>query len=69
MKYRRLGIILGGLVYLLLWAITLNGGSRLVAPLTVPIVLVVLVGGGNWLNNFMGIERKPQKFRKRNDEQ
>ncbi|MEI6736034.1 MAG: hypothetical protein WCL31_03825 [Actinomycetes bacterium] len=69
MKYRRLGIILGGLVYLLLWAIALNGGSRLVAPLTVPIVLVVLVGGGNWLNNFMGIERKPQKFRKRNDEQ
>ena len=69
MKYRRLGIILGGLVYLLLWAIALNGGSRLVAPLPVPIVLVVLVGGGNWLNNFMGIERKPQKFRKRNDEQ
>jgi hypothetical protein len=53
----------------LLWGIALNGGSRLVAPLTVPIVLVVLVGGGNWLNNFMGIERKPQKFRKRNDEQ
>jgi hypothetical protein len=69
MKYRRLGIILGGLVYLLLWAIALNGASGLVAPLTVPIVLVVLVGGGNWLNNFMGIERKPQKFRKRNNEQ
>ena len=69
MKYRRLGVVLGGLVYLLLWAIALNGGSRLVAPLTVPIVLAILVGGGNWLNNFMGIKRKPQEFRKRNDEQ
>ena len=69
MKWRRLGIVLGGLVYILLWMIALNGGSRLIAPLTVPIVLIVLVGGGNWLNNFMGIKRKPQEFRKRNDEQ
>ncbi len=69
MKWRSLGIVLGGLVYLLLWGIALNGGSRLVAPLTIPIVLAVLVGGGNWLNNFMGIKRKPQEFRKRNDEQ
>jgi hypothetical protein len=68
-KWRSLGIVLGGLVYLLLWGIALNGGSRLVAPLTIPIVLAVLVGGGNWLNNFMGIKRKPQEFRKRNDEQ
>jgi hypothetical protein len=67
-KWRSLGIVLGGLVYLLLWGIALNGGSRLVAPLTIPIVLAVLVGGGNWLNNFMGIKRKPQEFRKRNDE-
>jgi hypothetical protein len=67
--WRRIGIVLGGLVYLLLWMIALNGGSRLIAPLTVPIVLVVLVGGGNWLNNFMGIKRKAQEFRKRNDEQ
>ena len=69
MKWRRIGIVLGGLLYLLLWAIALNGGSIFVAPLTVPIVLAVLVGGGNWLNNFMGIKRKPQEFRKRNDEQ
>ena len=69
MKWRRLGIVLGGLVYILLWMIALSGGSRLIAPLTVPIVLIVLVGGGNWLNNFMGIKRKPQEFRKRNDEQ
>ena len=68
MKWRSLGIVLGGLAYLLLWGIALNGGSRLVAPLTIPIGLAVLVGGGNWLNNFMGIKRKPQEFRKRNDE-
>jgi len=67
--YRRLAIVLGGLIYIGLWVIALNGASRWVPPLMLPLILGVLVGGGNWLNRFMGIERKPQQFRKRNDEQ
>ena len=69
MKWRMTGIALGTFMYLLLWIVALNGGSRMVAPLTVPLVLGVLVGGGNWLNNFMGIKRKAQEFKKRDDEQ
>ena len=69
MTYRRLAIVLGGLIYIGLWVIALNGASRWVPPLMLPLILGVLVGGGNWLTRFMGIERKPQQFRKRNDDQ
>ena len=37
-----------------------------VAPLRIPVIallaLAVLVGGGNWLNSWLGIKRKPQEF-------
>lgn len=69
MKYRILALVLGGLIYIALWIVALNGANRMIPPLMLPLILGLLVGGGNWLNRFMGIERKPQEFRKRNDEQ
>jgi hypothetical protein len=55
------------LVYLGAWAFALNGASGLIPILATPLVLVVLVAGGNWLSSTMGISRKAPQFKKPTD--
>ena len=69
MSYRRGAMLACGLVYALLWGVALNGANGLIGPLAVPLILVVLVGGGNWLSNFMGLSAKAPKFRNPRDEE
>ncbi len=55
--------VLGALAYAFLWVLAANGVSSLVAPLTVPLVLIVLVAGGLALQRFMGIPPHRARYR------
>ena len=55
-------LIVGGLVYAFLWVLAANGVSSLVAPLTIPVVLALLVYLGLALNKFLGITPRRQHF-------
>jgi len=44
-----------------LWAAS-RGNQGLGEVLIVFVALVLLVAGGNWLNDWLGIKRKPQEF-------
>lgn len=67
MKWTRGTLIFGFLLYIFLWILFLNGASTLLPLIAVPPILVVLVGGGNFLDNVLGIRRRPPKFRDRNE--
>ena len=69
MKWRITAAVLGLIVYVFLWVIALHGARMMYVPLTLPVVIGVMVGGGNWLNGFLGITRKAQKFYNRRNEQ
>lgn len=56
-------VLLGALVaYVLLWALALAGASSLVAPLTIPLVLAVLVALGVWLQRYLGLAPRRPRF-------
>jgi hypothetical protein len=44
------------------WLAEVAGARVLMAPLIVIPVLVVLIAGGNWLQQWLGIERPSPKF-------
>jgi NADH:ubiquinone oxidoreductase subunit 3 (subunit A) len=67
MKVTKSAIVFLAAVYLFLWGVALNGASGLVPLLATPLVLVVLVAGGNWMTSSMGIKRKSPQFKKRSD--
>lgn len=47
-------------LYVVLWALAFAGARSLVEPLIIPLVLVILVAAGVWLQRTLGIEpRKP----------
>jgi hypothetical protein len=50
------------LIYIFLWVLAFNGVSSLTPLLAVPLVLAVLVALGVWLNRFMGITPRSQRF-------
>ena len=62
MRVTRIMLIVGGLVYAFLWVLAANGVSSLVAPLTIPVVLALLVYLGLALNKFLGITPRKQHF-------
>ena len=62
MRVTRITVAVVALCYVFLWVLALSGASSLVAPLTVPLVLAVLVAFGVWLNRFMGITPRRQHF-------
>ncbi len=68
MTVTRIVIALGVAIYVGLWVLALNGASSLVPLLVVPLVLIVLVAGGNWLSSYMGLPGRPQKFHDHGDE-
>jgi hypothetical protein len=54
---------IGGLVlYAGLWVLAANGVTSLVAPLTVPVVLAVLVWLGLQLNRYLGLAPHRPRF-------
>ena len=59
MTWRRGALIIGGALYLLLWGLALDGASSLVAPLVIPLVLVVL---GVALDRFLGVPHRSPHF-------
>lgn len=62
MRLTRIMLVVGGLVYVFLWVLAANGVSSLVAPLTIPVVLALLVYLGLALNKFLGITPRKQHF-------
>ena len=57
------------ILYVGLWILALDAGASQLAPILIlPLVLIPLIGAGNWLNSYLGIERKAQKFREPPDE-
>ncbi len=62
MRLTRIMLVVGGLVYAFLWVLAANGVSSLVAPLTIPVVLALLVYLGLALNKFLGITPRKQHF-------
>jgi len=55
-------LVVGGVVYAFLWVLAANGVSSLVAPLTIPVVLALLVYLGLALDKFLGITPRKQHF-------
>ena len=62
MIWRLTGLAFGLVAYGIAWLAVVAGARVLVAPLIVIPVLVVLVAGGNWLQQWLGIERPSPKF-------
>ncbi len=68
MRFRRGVALAGAAVYVFLWVLAANGVTNLVAPLVIPLVLVVLIWAGLALNRFVGVEPHRPKFPKDEDE-
>jgi len=49
-------------LYTLAWVAALEGSNALLAVLVTSAVLVVLIAGGNWLQHWLGIRRRPPQF-------
>jgi len=62
MTWIRLGKILGILAALVIVVVVALGNSPLRAPLIAIGALALLVGGGNYLNHYLGVNRKAQEF-------
>ena len=62
MTWRVTGAVLLFVVYVGTWFVAVAGASWLFAPLVLVPVFVVLIAGGNWLQQWLGITRPPPKF-------
>ena len=62
MNLRRVMWVVAGLFYVFLWVLAANGVTSLVAPLTIPAVLALLVLLGLALNKYLGITPRKQHF-------
>ena len=62
MKYTKIGIVLGSLVVILAIVASFAQNSQIRNVLLAIVAIAVLVAGGNWLNSYLGIERKAQEF-------
>ena len=60
-------LVVGLAFYAFLWVLAANGVSSLVAPLTIPVVLGVLVVLGLQLNKYLGIKPRQQHFDEHGD--
>jgi hypothetical protein len=58
----RLGKILGVIAAIVVLFVVALGNSPLRAPVIAIAALALLVAGGNYLNDFLGIKRKAQEF-------
>jgi hypothetical protein len=67
MKVTKATIVVGVLIYVFLLILAFNGATILLEPLLIPLILVVMVAGGNWLSHYMGLPSRSQKFRDRDN--
>jgi hypothetical protein len=58
----RVGKVLGLVAAILVLFVVAVGNSPLRAPVIALAALVVLVAGGNWLNDWLGIRRRSPTF-------
>ena len=69
MNVTKMTVVALGAIDIFLWGVALNGASGLTPLLATPLVLVVLVAGGNWMTSSMGIKRKSPQFKKPSDKE
>ena len=62
MSWVKLGKILGVIAALIVVFIVSIGNSPLRAPVIALVALGILVAGGNWLNDWLGIRRRSPQF-------
>jgi hypothetical protein len=68
MRLTRVMVVLGLLLYIFLWVLAANGASSLVAPLLIPLVLMVLIAAGVGLDRYLGLTPRKQRFHEPDDE-
>ena len=62
-------LVVGVMIYFLLWVVAVNGAGQLVPILAIPGVLAVMVALGVALDRFIGITPRKQHFDDGPDEQ
>jgi hypothetical protein len=62
MRWRLVGCGLALLFYVGLWVLVAAGVTSLAGPLITIPVIVALVAGGNWLQHWLGIQRRAPQF-------
>jgi hypothetical protein len=62
MRWRLVGAALALLFYVGLWVLVAAGATSLAGPLITLPVIVALVAGGNWLQHWLGIQRRAPQF-------
>lgn len=62
MRWRLVGVALVLAFYAGLWALVAAGATSLEGVLITFPVLVLLIAGGNWLQHWLGIQRRPPQF-------
>jgi hypothetical protein len=61
-KWRLVGLALGLCFYAALWVGVAAGATGLEGVLITVPVLVLLIAGGNWLQHWLGVQRRPPQF-------
>ena len=71
MSWVRGTLLAGALLYIALWILVLSSRSAhaLIPFLATPLVLVLLLGGLNWLSSYIGLPSRPPKFEKPRDKE
>ena len=61
-KWRLAGIAIGALFYVGLWLAVAAGATWLEDVLVTIPALVLLIAGGNWLQHWLGVQRRAPQF-------
>jgi hypothetical protein len=61
-RWRLVGLALCVLAYGLVWIAVVAGATPMLGILVTIPALLVLIAGGNWLQSWLGIKRRPPQF-------
>ncbi len=62
MRWRLVGVALALAFYAALWVLVGGGAASLESVVITFPVIVALIAGGNWLQHWLGIERRAPQF-------
>ncbi|HEY8081713.1 MAG TPA: hypothetical protein VIE15_06440 [Acidimicrobiales bacterium] len=62
MTWRLVGLAIGAVLYFFVFLAAIHGSTTAAGVLVTVTALVLLVGGGNWLQHWLGIRRRPPQF-------
>jgi hypothetical protein len=62
MTWRLVGLAIGAVAYCFVVLAAIHGSATAAGILVTVTALVLLVGGGNWLQHWLGIKRRPPQF-------